>query len=363
MDELFGAARVTGAMLRFEAALALGLGDAGVAPRDEVEAVAEACAPIEDPEALLATTWENGTPLLALTGMIKSRLGSDEERRWVHHGATTQDAIDTAHALLSREALDILDGGLVAVASAMMPLVEEHRDRAQMARTFLQDARPTTFGSRVAGWLHPLIGQIEALRRSRTGLTLQLGGPVGDLSDYGPAGSAVVKAVAARLNLAAPSISWHTDRSRVATLVNAVTAPVGTLAKMAMDVTLLAQSSIGEITTRPGGSSSMPHKQNPIDAVRLLAAADICRGAATMITGARPHELDRALGSWHVEWVALPTVFQTAAAAIEAADSLLGSIEVDAHAMSLHADAGVPDIDPALIDSVLDDYSRVMGPG
>jgi 3-carboxy-cis,cis-muconate cycloisomerase len=362
MDEVFSAERIVDGMLRFERGLALGLAEVGIAPRPEAEAIAVACeTPVDDPGAVLATTWENGTPLIALVELVKSRLESDEERRWVHHGATTQDVVDSAYMVLSRRALDLLDQGLVNVAMRMKELVEAYRDQPHMARTFLQDAQPTTFGLRVAGWLEPLLSQIETLRGLRSTLALQLGGPVGNLSSYGADGMAVVQAVAAQLELAAPAAPWHTDRSRIRSLADAVVGPVDTLAKVAMDVSLLTSSTIGEVTARHGGSSSMPDKQNPVDSIRVLAGADLCRGAVAMVVHARPHELDRALGAWHMEWVALPLIFQSASAVIEAAGTLLATLEIDRAAMSARAGDTTPAYDPALIDSVLGHHERVMG--
>jgi 3-carboxy-cis,cis-muconate cycloisomerase len=361
MDETFSAEAVSRAMLRFEAALALGLADAGIAPRDEAEAVATACeAPVDDAEALLASTWDTGTPLIELTQAIRSRLTSEDERRWVHHGATSQDAIDTAYVLLSRQALETLDEGLTGVAGTMRDLIEEHEDQPHMARTFLQDARATTFGLRVAGWLEPLLDHLKTLRTVRTGLALQLGGPAGNLAQFESGGARVVRAVADRLELAAPLLPWHTDRSRIRAMVNAVKEPVDVLAKVALDVSFLAQSSIGELRVRAGGSSSMPEKANPVDAIRILTAAGICRGGAAMVLEAGPHELDRSLGSWQVEWVAVPAVFQAASAAVDAAGSLLTTLEVDSGAMSSHAGEEAPPFDPTLIDSVLDHYSQVV---
>ena len=195
----------------------------------------------------------------------------------------------------------------------------------------------------------------------RAGLALQLGGPVGNLADYESEGATVVRAVAERLELAAPRLPWHTERSRVRAVVNAVKEPVDVLAKVALDVALLSQSSIGELRTRPGGSSSMPEKENPVDAVRILAAAAVCRGAAAMVLEAGPHELDRALGSWQVEWVAVPAVFQAASAAIDAAGTLLTALEVDSGAMSARTGDKAPPFDRRMIDSVLDRYSQVIG--
>lgn len=362
MDEVFSAEGIVDAMLEFERALALALAEVGMAPRAEAEAIATACEmPVDDASALIGSTWETGTPLIALVDLIRSRLESDEEKQWVHHGATTQDVVDSAQMLLARRALDLLDQGLVRVAVSMRELLEAHRDQPQMGRTFLQEAQPTTFGLRVAGWLEPLLRQIGTMREVRADLAVQLGGPVGNLSSYGADGTAVVRAVAAHLELVAPVLPWHTDRSRIKSLADAVARPVDTLTKVAMDVSLLRSSAIGEVSARHGGSSSMANKQNPIDSLRLLAAADICRGAVSMVVRARPHELDRALGAWHVEWVALPWIFQSASAVVDAADELLRTLEVDSAVMSARAGGETPQQDPAMIDAVLEHHERLIG--
>lgn len=334
MAELWTAANRVAAILSFEAALALALADAGIAPRKQAEAVAAACAePIADPDAAWASTWEVGTPLLVILEKLGGRLSGDAEKRWLHHGATSQDAIDTAHMILAARSLTLLDGGISRIARASTALMEAHRHQPEMGRTFLQHARPTTFGMRVAHWLEPLLTGLEEIRAVRSTLPVQLGGPVGDRADYGASGQHVVDHVARRLELQSTPISWHTDRSPVWTLVGSVDRAVRSLAKLAIDVALLTSGDSPELSVRSGGSSSLAGKRNPIDAMRALAAADACRGAVAIIEEGRPHELERGLGSWHAEWFALPLVFQTAAAVCEAVERLLDGLTVDAEAM------------------------------
>lgn len=365
MAAVFSASSRVGVLAHFEAALALALADVGLAPREAADAVAEACrTPIPDPDAILAATWTEGSPLIPLTREIRSRLsGADAE--WVHHGATTQDAIDTGTMLQAREALDILDTALAAVARLAASMVIEFREQPQIGRTFLQHARPTTLGMRAASWLDPTVRHISALRRARGELVVQLGGPVGNLAPYGDRGVETMSALAARLGLETPNLPWHTDRSRVSELVAAVERTARTMAKIAVDLALLAQSDIAEIQIRAGGSSSMSEKRNPMDAVRAIAAAEACSAAAGMVTAGRPHELDRAIGGWHVEWLAIPMVFQTAAASVEAITTGLGSLEVDAERMTSHIglDAEAPNLDQGLIDRVLSDFEDVVGSG
>jgi len=364
MTEIWTAERRVTAILQFEAALALGLADAGLAPQEEAEAVAAACArPLADPDRATASTWESGTPLIDILDELKSRLTTDEQRRWVHHAATSQDAVDTAQMLQARDALTVLERSLTRVAGTMLELVTTHRDVAQIGRTFLQQARATTFGMRVALWLDATLTHIEALRQVRSDLALQLGGPVGNRAELGHAADRVVAAVARRLGLIGTTVAWHADRSRMWRLVGSIEAGARSMAKIALDVALLNQSEIAEVMVRSGGSSSMPGKRNPIDAIHALAAADACRGAAAMITQGRPHELDRALGSWHVEWFALPLVFHTAAAEFLAMQHLLESLEVDPAAMAERSGRETSDLSGLndQIAAVVSRYDEVVG--
>ncbi|MEX2623263.1 MAG: lyase family protein [Acidimicrobiia bacterium] len=363
MSEVWTATSRANAILEFEAALALALAETGLAPAEEAEAVAEACRqPLADPEAVLASAWEQGTPLLVIVDEVKARLGNEAQTRWVHYGATSQDALDTAQILQSRQGLTLLESSLIRIAYTMRGLVLAHREQPQIGRTFLQHATPTTFGMRVAMWLVPTLRHLEAMREVRSGLAVQLGGPVGTRADYGDVSEEVAEALGRKLGLASPSHAWHTDRSRIVDVIKAIEGPVGWLAKVAMDIALLAQSDTAEVTVRTGGSSSMAGKRNPIDPIRALAAADACRGAAAMITQARPHELDRALGSWQVEWLAVPLVFQTAAAACEAMEQALATLEVDGGRMA----SRVPPEQTAgsvgrQIDQVLSLFDQVVG--
>jgi 3-carboxy-cis,cis-muconate cycloisomerase len=366
MDGVWAPASLVAAMMEFEAALALALADAGLAPIEEAEAVAAACRrPVEDPEAILVTTWETGTPLIALVDVVTARVEPGGARRWVHHGATSQDVIDTALMLNARAALVVLEDSLLRISRLLRALTEAHRVQPEMGRTFLQHARPTTFGRRAAGWLEPTLRHVQRIREARSQLAVQLGGPVGSLTDYGAAAHQVVKALGDRLELQAPTLPWHTDRSRIWALVEAVEGAVRTAAKIAMDLALLAQSDIGELRVRSGESSSMAGKLNPIDPIRALATAEACRGAAAMITRAKPHELDRGVGSWHVEWYALPILFQTASAVLEALGDSLETLEIDGDAMAAKLPAesaeGLQSATAIQIDAVIGLFDEVVG--
>ena len=363
MSAVWTATSRVNAILEFEAALVLAMAETGLAPAEEADVVAAACRePLADPEEILASGWVTGTPLIAIVDGVKARLGNEAHHRWVHYGATSQDALDTAQILQARQGLTLLEASLTRIAHTMRELILAHREQPQIGRTFLQHARPTTFGMRVAMWLAPILRYLQVMREVGSSLAVQLGGPVGTRADYGDVSEEMAAALGRGLGLASSRHAWHTDRSRIADLVAAIERPVGWLAKVAMDISLLAQSDTAEVAVRPGGSSSMPDKRNPIDPIRTLAAADACRGAAAMITQARPHELDRGLGAWQLEWLALPLVFHTAAAACEAMEAALVTLDVDPERMTsrVHSEQA-PESVSHQIDQVLALFDEVVG--
>jgi 3-carboxy-cis,cis-muconate cycloisomerase len=352
MSALWTATARVEAILTFEAALAMALADAGIAPLEDAALVASACAvPLDDHDAAWSSTWDRGTPMLAILDELGARI-PDGQRRWLHHGATTQDAVDSAHMMQAVRSLSILETGVTRIATHLLTSMETHRAQPQTGRTFLQHARPTTFGMRCALWLDGLLSRIEEGREVRAGLPVQLGGPVGDRAEYGAASQQVVEALAARLGLAATPLAWQGDRGPVWKLVGSVDRFVRSLAKIATDIAILASSDVAEVEVRAGGSSSMGDKRNPLDAIRAISAAGACRGAVAMIDQGPSHELDRGIGSWHLEWFSLPIVFQTAAAVVSSVERLLESLVVDAAAMSARVES--PVIDTAAIDGQID---------
>lgn len=313
-----------------EVALAHACAEVGLFPATaalEIERVAAALS--VDAPKLLAEGWHTGTPIVALLRHLRAALGPSEAP-CLHFGATSQDIIDTATMLQGRDALADLAGALESIADALASTMERHPRDWIIGRTLMQPAVPMRFALRVARWLEPVLEHLAAIRSAATALPVQLGGPVGDLSTFGERGAAVVEALARRLGLAVPRLPWHADRRAVAALASHGERCAAIAATLACDLLLLAQREVGEIRLPTGGSSSMPHKKNPLVAVRALAAARACHGVAGIVTGAPPHELERAAGSWQSEWFALPMVFHTAAAALEAGRDAASGMEFDA---------------------------------
>jgi 3-carboxy-cis,cis-muconate cycloisomerase len=351
-------------MLDFEAALARASAAAGILPPAAAEAIRKSCeewAPEDDPSALFAAGWEAGSPVVPLVARLRERVG-EVAAPYVHLGATTQDVVDTGLVLQVREGLAVLERQMASAGRVLAALADRHRDTVMLGRTLMQPAAPITFGFKAAGWLDGWTRDLERTRRLPGRLALQLGGPVGTLSRFGGRGLAVAEEMGRLLGLAVPAMPWHASRDRIAETAAALALAARTVAKIAHDLVLLAQAEVGEVSMRPGGSSSLAGKRNPIDAIRALAAARFASGQAAILLAADPHEHERAAGAWHTEWVAVPTLFHGTLAAVEALGRALSTLEVHAERMSanlgdLGSDAGLAG---RFVDRVLDPFREAV---
>ena len=253
-----------------------------------------------DPAAIGAAAAGAGNPVVPLVRGLTSRVrdvASDEAAGWVHYGATSQDILDTAAALVTRDALHAIDQDLRSAADVAAAFAAEHRRTLMAGRTLLQQALPTTFGLKAAGWLVALDDAADALAGVAGSLPAQLGGAAGTLASLGPAGMEVAAAYARLLYLAEPVLPWHTNRVPLVTAVLPVGVAAGVVAKVALDITLLAQTEVGEVAevaAGRGGSSTLPHKRNPVAAIAARAAAAQAPGLVSTLLAAMPQEHERA---------------------------------------------------------------------
>jgi len=324
MTDVFSAQALVRQMLRFESALARAEARAGIVPVAAADAIAAAChADRYDASAILAEAARAGTPAIPLVRLLTERV-DPASRGWVHWGATSQDVVDTALVLQMRDGLDLLAGDLHAVAARAADLAQRHRHAVMAGRTLLQHASPVTFGLKSARWLALVVRQIDALDALRVdALALQLGGAVGTLAPLGAAGLAVVARLAEELGLPAPDLPWHAERDRIARVAAAVGIVAGAMSKIAGDVVLLAQTEVGEVAAGDGGSSAMPQKRNPVDAMSALASARLAVAMVPTLLDAGGHEHERAAGAWQAEWVAIPQLFGHTASAVASVRRML----------------------------------------
>lgn len=322
------------AMLEFEAALARAEASAGLISGEAADAIAAAVADATrfDPAALGREGRASGNPAAPLVRALTEAVGG-HAAGFVHLGATSQDVMDTAAMLVSRRAAAVVDRELASAAGACAALAEDHRGTLMPARTLLQQALPTTFGLKAAGWL---VALLDARRRlAEVSFSVQLGGAAGTLASLGADGPRVLDALADELDLERPALPWHADRGRVADLAAALALVAGTVEKVALDIALLAQTEVGEVAEAGGGggSSTLPHKRNPVGAAMAIASARRVRGEASVLIGAMAGEHERAVGAWQAEWPALTDALAYAGGAAAALAGTLGGLEVHPEAM------------------------------
>jgi 3-carboxy-cis,cis-muconate cycloisomerase len=320
------------AMLEAERALVTAEARAGVVSEEAARAVTGALdADRYDIDALAAAGRSPGNPVEPLVRAIRAQVGGDHSDD-VHRGATSQDILDTAAVLVARHALESVDSELANAADACARFAEEHRGTVMAARTLLQQAVPTTFGYKAAGWL---VALVDARRRlAAVELPAQLGGPAGTLSALGDRGADVLALYAEELALPAPVMPWHTRRTPFLRLGGALAEAAVAVAKIAGDVVLLAQTEVGEVSEGEGGaSSSMPHKQNPAQAVIADACARHAIADAALLVACGVHEHERAVGAWHAEWGALNGALAATGGAASAIARSLDGLKVDAERM------------------------------
>jgi len=355
------------AMLDAEAGLARALERAGLAPAGAGEAVtAAARAGNFDPNELGGLAALTGNPVPGLARALARQVPQTAVSA-VHRGATSQDIVDTAAMLLAKRAIDVIAADLARAADAAAGLATAHRDSIMIGRTLLQQAVPVTFGLVAAGWLTSLDEARAGLDSVGPRLAVQFGGAAGTLASLGEAGQRVTALLATELGLAVPVLPWHTDRLRIIDLGTALARVAAVLGKIARDVTLLAQSEVGEVSEgggpadaradqrgadqqapaaspRRGGSSAMPHKRNPVASIAILGCTRQVPGLLATLAAASEQELQRAAGAWHAEWEPLTALLRLTGSASSWAADLLPRLVVDTSRMAanLAATKGLP---------------------
>ncbi|HSR23592.1 MAG TPA: 3-carboxy-cis,cis-muconate cycloisomerase [Candidatus Eisenbacteria bacterium] len=330
------------AMLQVEAALAGAEALAGVIPAEAAAAIRGACehAPI-DLERLGRDAAASATPVVPLVSALTAAVPGDAAR-FVHWGATSQDVVDSAMMLVARQALDVLLAELDALAGACAALAVRHRHTLMAGRTLLQQALPVTFGLKAAGWLVAVLEARDQVALVRDGrLAVQLGGASGTLASLGDRGLDVLRELSAELGLAEPVLPWHTARGRVVEVACALAGAAGAAAKIALDVTLLAQSEVAEVAEgAPGGSSALPHKRNPAGSVEVDACFRGVQAQVSVLVGAQRAEHERAAGAWQAEWPALSEALRLAGGACGRARQVVEQLRVDEGRMRANLDLG-----------------------
>ncbi|MGV9969029.1 3-carboxy-cis,cis-muconate cycloisomerase [Streptomyces olivaceus] len=329
------------ALLDAEAALTRAQAAVGAAPAEAADAVSGAADPAAfDARSLAERARAGGNPVIPLVADLTAAVG-EPHGPYVHRGATSQDVLDTATALVAARALDLLLPDLTRTERALARLAAEHRDTPMAGRTLTQHAVPTTFGLKAAGWRTLVLDARDRITAVRNTLPVQLGGAAGTLAALGAYGAtdpvALTAAYARELGLRAPLLPWHTLRTPVADLAGCLAFAAGALGKIAADVLTLARTEIGEVAEGSGGgSSAMPHKANPVRSTLISAAARRAPQLAATLYGSLVAEDERPAGAWHAEWESLRDLLRLTGGAARDAAELTERLRVRPDVMRAH---------------------------
>ena len=334
------------AMLDVEAALARAEARVGLIPASAVAPIENACrADLYDFAALgeaIATAGNSAIPLVKALGKQIAATDAEAER-YVHLGATSQDVMDTGLVLQLRQALDLIESDLAQLADSLAAQAQRHAATPMAGRTWLQHATPVTLGMKIAGWLGAVTRSRQRLRELKPRLlVLQFGGASGTLAALGEQALPIAQALAEELQLTLPEQPWHTQRDRVVEFGAVLGLIAGSLGKLGRDISLLMQTEAAEVfepsAPGKGGSSTMPHKRNPVGAAVLIGAATRVPGLVSTLFSAMPQEHERSLGLWHAEWETLPEICCLVSGSLQQARLLADGLEVDAARMARNLD-------------------------
>jgi 3-carboxy-cis,cis-muconate cycloisomerase len=338
VSEIFSDKKTIGNMLEVEAALAKSQAE-NFLISEEIAKVISGCCNIEmiDVDKLKKEIKFGGNAAIPLVQQLTKVVKNNdfEASKFVHFGATSQDIIDTATVLQIRDFINWLDLKIIEIIASLIKLAEKHKSTLMIGRTLLQQAKPITFGLKVSGWL-------ESISRSKTRLyemksrlySIQLSGAVG--SQNTKISNQISKSFAEYLKLNA-SYSWQAHRDNFSELASNLAILVGSLSKIAKDISLLMQTEVGEVlegaADGKGGSSTMPHKRNPVTSAAILAnGARVPNLLATMLsTMSQEHE--RSAGLWHAEWEVLVQIMELTGGCLEKSVDLVSNLEVNSERM------------------------------
>jgi len=333
----------TAKYVEVEKALAVVQGRLGLIPKEAADEIVSHCRIEEiDMARLRQQTERIGYPILGVVTQI-NQLCRDKLGEFVHWGATTQDITDTATVLQIREALELVDSELAAIATAMAKLAKDHRLTPMIGRSNLQQAIPVTFGYKMAGLLSAILRHRERLAQLRERVLVgEFAGAAGTLASLERGAMETQAGLCAELGLKQPVIAWHTIRDNIAETGALLGLIGGTLGKLGMDVKLMMQTEVGEVFEPyhhgRGSSSTMPQKRNPIASCYIHAAISVVRQHAAALMDAMVADHERSTGPWEIEWIVLPEAFGLIAGALMQSRAVLEGLEVDAQAMRRNID-------------------------
>ncbi|RFB79452.1 class-II fumarase/aspartase family protein [Methylovirgula sp. 4M-Z18] len=351
-------------MLEAETALATAQAAIGLAPPALADRLRQLKSNDFDLVELGAQTALAGVPVIPFVKAVQARLPTELEP-FFHQGSTTQDIVDTALVLRATKGLDELRSDLQGCLRGLLHLTEAHRATPCVGRTYGQHASPITFGAKVGVWASGITDVAARLNETRRRIAIaSLDGPVGTFAAMGDKAEEVRRHFAEALGLDVFPTAWHAVRTRIAETGFWLAELIGSLAKMARDIGLLCSTEVGEVAEPfvkgRGGSSSMPHKRNPVSCTIILAAHAAAPGHVSTLLNAMAVDHERPIGLWHGEWHALPQLFALASGALHEARNLSEGLVVNAERMRANIDATAGML---FSDSLAEHLAQALGRG
>jgi 3-carboxy-cis,cis-muconate cycloisomerase len=341
--ELFSDTSELRSMIRVEAALARVQGELGLIPEVSAREIQRVISDAHiDPASLAAATRRDGVPVPALVAALRAAMGSNEHAQYLHWGATSQDIMDTGLMLRLQGICAVVERRLKILLQALADKADIHAEQPMAARTRTQIATPTSFGAVIVAWGSPLLNHLEVLAQFKPRLLrVSLAGASGNSTALGDKAAAVRSALAAELKLGDSTFCWHNDRSMLAEFASLLTRINASLAKMAEDVILANQPEVAEIRlVQGGGSSTMPHKNNPVVAETLVSLFRMSAALDSVMTHAMLHRQQRDGVTWALEWHALPQICMASAKALALALDFARELEPNTAAMEARLSSG-----------------------
>lgn len=334
-------------MLDFEAALARAEASTGLIPAEVVEDIQASCsAELFDFAELAVAIGNAGNSAIPLVKALGKKIAARNPtaERYVHMGATSQDVMDSGLVLQLRDAIALLERDLAELGEALCGQAQRYAVTPLAGRTWLQQATPVTLGMKIAGWLGAITRHRQRLQELKPRLlSLQFGGASGTLAALGDHALPVAEALARELQLSLPEQPWHTQRDRLVEFAGWLGLIAGSLGKIGRDISLLMQTEVGEVfepaAAGKGGSSTMPHKRNPVGAAVMISASVRAPGLVATMFAAMPQEHERSLGLWHAEWETLPELCCLVSGSLQQALQVIPALEVNAEQMLTNLDS------------------------
>lgn len=332
-----------GKWLQFEAALAETQAGLGIIPEAAArEIVAAADIAKIDIESVAAEVRRIKHTLVPLLKEMQKSL-SKEAGEYLHYGATTQDVVDTGLILQLKDAHAIYLRDVAAVGRELLRLAQEHRDTVMVGRTHGVQALPITFGHKCAIWLDEISRHAERLKQCEARVFVgMVAGAVGTQASYGPRAAEIEKGVNHALGLGGTDISWAPSRDRLAEYMCALAMLGGTLGKIGNELFNLQRNEFAEVeegfTEGKLGSSTMPHKRNPVAAENVAMLSRSVRYSAAMMLEAMVQEHERDGIAWKSEWKAVPEACLVVAAMLSQTIALLKGLRIRKDVMLRNVD-------------------------